>query len=132
MCNYCNPTADSPKVAGLMKDLAELASLLEDVRRGWDAEVLANVQLRQENEGRLAELVRLVREMETMKADLAFEQAENQRWEVVCDEMEVDNARLRGLLREVLDEGDWFDNCWEVTLARAWYKRVEAALEGKP
>jgi hypothetical protein len=47
-------------------------------------------------------------------------------------EQRAELDRLRGLLREVLEEGDWFDNCWEVTLARAWHKRVEAALEGKP
>jgi hypothetical protein len=138
-----DPTADSPKVAGLMKDLAELASLLEDVRKGWDAEILANVQLRKESEGRLAELVRLVREMETMKADLAFEKAENARWEVVCDEMEAEVERLRGLLRFVCDFhdarttlADSFALAMPVTqpyvLPSNFLADAEAALEGKP
>jgi hypothetical protein len=132
MCNYCNPTDDSPKVAGLIKDLNELASLLEDVRKGWDAEILANVQLRKESEGRLAELVRLVREMETMKGDLAFEKAENARWEVVCDEMEAEVDRLRGLLREACEYEVWISHGErEYAMSTDWRKRVEAALEGK-
>jgi hypothetical protein len=136
-CDLQDPTPPEvdDKVAGLMKDLTELASLLEDVRKGWDAEILANVQLRKESEGRLAELVRLVREMETMKADLAFEKAENARWEVVCDEMEAEVDRLRGLLREAVEA--WNSPAYRFDFLNwrsdaEWNEKAQAALEGKP
>jgi hypothetical protein len=125
-CDLQDPTPPEvdDRVTSLRSDLAELSSLLEDVRRGWDAEILQCVKYRSESEGRLAELVRLVREMETMKADLAFEKAENARWEVVCDEMEAERDRLRGLLREMVLRNGFVDD--------DWWSRAQAALEGKP
>jgi hypothetical protein len=141
----------------LQADLDELASLLEDVRRGWDAEILQCVQLRKENtvlRGLLepcradtdaqtdSSYPRTVNDVlsllsayiadflpdDVCPGDEYFAAWERQARKVIHPIME-ERERLRGLLREC---SDYLGSCTQVDeVVSNWNKRVTAALEGK-
>ncbi len=110
-----------PQIRGeAYRDLRGTYDLLSgaDADQGWPAcyqRVLKERdEIRTESEGRLSELVRLVKQMGQMQAD---------------------NATLRGLLREAVTAADYRDSddeWWGNQIPDEWFVRAQAALEGKP